>query len=174
LPLDERRRDWKRRSAWGRIRGGTQRFDSSQPVLDPVPTRDIQAHRIRSLKTAFFSPSVASQSAGHAIGLSPAPRHEFCDERFDLAYPRRLNNNLPLTMPTKAPRPRATQHARRIPRTQRIDVTRAEFNRVIDLLNERGQILNDLRHNQEVQFKRIAQIQAELDQVKRAWDRVKL
>jgi hypothetical protein len=77
-------------------------------------------------------------------------------------------------MPTKAPRPRATKRARRIPRTQRIDVTRAEFNRVIDLLNERGQILNDLRHNQEVQFKRIAQIQAELDQVKRAWDRVKL
>jgi len=48
---------------------------------------------------------------------------------------------------------------------QRIDVTRAEFNRVIDLLNERGQILNDLRHNQDVQFRRIAQLQAELDRL---------
>jgi len=57
------------------------------------------------------------------------------------------------------------KRARRIPRMQRIDVTRAEFNRVIDLLNERGQILNDLRHNQDVQFRRIAQLQAELDRL---------
>jgi hypothetical protein len=70
-------------------------------------------------------------------------------------------------MPTKPPLRRPTKRARRIPRTQRIDVTRAEFNRVIDILNERGQILNDIRHNQEVQFKRIAQLQAELDQANR-------
>ncbi len=77
-------------------------------------------------------------------------------------------------MPPRAPRRRPTKRVRRIPRTQRVDVRREEFNRVIDLLNERGQILNDLRQNQEVQFKRIAQLQAELDQIKRAWDRMKL
>ncbi len=55
-----------------------------------------------------------------------------------------------------------------------MDVTRAEFNRVIDLLNERGDILNSLRHNQDVQFHRIAQLQAELDQIKRAWERVNM
>ena len=37
---------------------------------------------------------------------------------------------------------------------------------MIDLLNERGQILNDLRHNLEVQFKRIAAMQAEIDRLK--------
>jgi hypothetical protein len=70
--------------------------------------------------------------------------------------------------------PRQVGHAKRIPIGNRIDVTRAEFNRVIEILNERGAILNDLRHNQEIQFKRIAQIQAELDAIKRAWERVKL
>lgn len=53
--------------------------------------------------------------------------------------------------------------APRIPKSRRVDVTRAEFDRVIDLLNERGLILNDLRHNLEVQFKRIAAMQAEID-----------
>jgi hypothetical protein len=66
------------------------------------------------------------------------------------------------------------KRAARIPKGQRIDVTRAEFNRIIDLLNERGDILNGLRHNQDVQFHRIAQLQAELDQLKRAWERLNL
>jgi len=66
------------------------------------------------------------------------------------------------------------KRAARIPKGQRMDVTRAEFNRVIDLLNERGDILNSLRHNQDVQFHRIAQLQAELDQIKRAWERVNM
>jgi hypothetical protein len=74
----------------------------------------------------------------------------------------------------KTATPRRVRRAKRIPIGNRIDVTRAEFNRVIEILNERGVILNDLRHNQEIQFKRIAQIQAELDEVKRAWQRVKL
>jgi hypothetical protein len=50
-----------------------------------------------------------------------------------------------------------------------MDVTRAEFNEVIAQLNERGEILNDLRRNQDIQFQRIAQLQAELDLVARAW-----
>lgn len=50
-----------------------------------------------------------------------------------------------------------------------MDVTRGEFDRVIDLLNERGEILNNVIRNQDIQFQRIAQIQAELDQIRRAW-----
>ena len=52
---------------------------------------------------------------------------------------------------------------------RRFDVTRAEYNHIIDVLNERGDIINDLRRELEVQFKRIAQMQSELDEVRRAW-----
>jgi hypothetical protein len=52
-----------------------------------------------------------------------------------------------------------------------MDVSRAEFNRVIEILNERGSIINDLRHNQEMQFRRLAQLQAEVDLIRRGWDR---
>ena len=44
---------------------------------------------------------------------------------------------------------RRVRRAKRIPIGNRIDVTRAEFNRVIEILNERGTILNDLRHNRD-------------------------
>jgi hypothetical protein len=57
---------------------------------------------------------------------------------------------------------------KRIPRDGRVDVTRAEFNRVIDILNERGKVLIALQQNQEIQFKRMAQMQAELDEVHRS------
>jgi hypothetical protein len=62
----------------------------------------------------------------------------------------------------KAPR------LRRSPLT-RTDVTRAEYNNIIEVLNQRGEIINDLRRELEVQFKRIAQMQSELDEVRRAW-----
>ena len=65
--------------------------------------------------------------------------------------------------------PRKTSRVRRIPKSRRVDVTRGEFDRVIDLLNERGEILNNVIRNQDIQFQRIAQIQAELDQIRRAW-----
>ena len=74
-------------------------------------------------------------------------------------------------MPKKT-EPRRVRSVGRIPTTRRIDVTRAEFNRTIALLNERGKILNDLRHNQDVQFQRLAQLQAEVDLVRRALDRL--
>jgi hypothetical protein len=61
--------------------------------------------------------------------------------------------------------------ATRLPLSKRMDVSRAEFNRVIARLNERGEIINDLRHNQDVQFQRLAQLQAELDLIRRAWER---
>lgn len=60
--------------------------------------------------------------------------------------------------------------ARRIPKGNRRGVSRAEFDRVIDILNERGELLNDICRTLDIQFKRIAQIQAELDGVRRAWE----
>jgi hypothetical protein len=71
----------------------------------------------------------------------------------------------------KKTKPRRVGRARPIPLAKRIDVTRAEFNRVIAILNERGNILNDLRHNQDMQFRRLAQLQAELDLLRRGWER---
>jgi ABC-type transporter Mla subunit MlaD len=72
----------------------------------------------------------------------------------------------------KAPRP--IRRAPKIPKSRRNDVTRAEFDRVIDLLNQRGKIINDIlqqveknTHNAEVEFARFAQVQADLDQIKR-------
>jgi Arc/MetJ family transcription regulator len=76
------------------------------------------------------------------------------------------------------PIPKA-RHVSRSPAT-RIDVTRAEYNRIIGILNDRKAMLNALREAlarieaaSEVQFKRIAQLQAELDEVKRAWANTK-
>jgi hypothetical protein len=63
---------------------------------------------------------------------------------------------------------RPLRKARRTPKGTRRPVTRAEFDRVIDILNERGQILNDIRRSLDIQFKRIAQIQVELDAVRRS------
>lgn len=61
--------------------------------------------------------------------------------------------------------------AKRMPLRKRMDVTRAEFNDLVEIVNERGELLNDLRHNQDIQFKRIAQLQAELDVIARAWEK---
>jgi hypothetical protein len=78
---------------------------------------------------------------------------------------------------------RARVSVRRIPKARRVarsplnrvDVTRAEYNRIIDILNERNIILNALRDGLEraqrdsaVQFTRIAQLQAELDDLKKS------
>jgi hypothetical protein len=74
-------------------------------------------------------------------------------------------------MPPKRRRHRSIP---RIPKSRRFDVSRDEFNRVIDLLNKRGEILqeyrtslDEMRRDLDVQFKRIAQLQFELDQVKK-------
>ena len=75
-------------------------------------------------------------------------------------------------MPIKR-RPRQT--IPRIPKSRRFDVSRGEFNHVIDLLNKRGKILQEyrvsldqMRRDLDIQFKRIAQLQSELDRVKKA------
>ncbi len=71
--------------------------------------------------------------------------------------------------------------ARRVSRSplNRVNVTRGEYNRIIDILNKRNVILNSLReelervqHACEIQFKRTAQIQVELDEVNRVWARL--
>ena len=85
--------------------------------------------------------------------------------------------------------PKPAKSLPRIPKARRlkgspltkIDVTRGEYNRIIDTLNERTIILNEFRdaittlhQASDVQFKRIAQLQAEFDSIKRAWSRMKL
>jgi hypothetical protein len=65
---------------------------------------------------------------------------------------------------------RRVRRAKRIPNGRRSPVTRAEFDRVIEILSEHSEILRDLHRNLDIQFKRIAQIQAELDSVRRVCD----
>jgi hypothetical protein len=62
----------------------------------------------------------------------------------------------------------------------RKDVTRAEYNYIIKMLNERKGILdalrdavNGLEHVTDIQFKRMAQIQADLDEIMQGWQRLK-
>jgi hypothetical protein len=77
----------------------------------------------------------------------------------------------PVPLPTKPTRGRARK-VRPIPKGRRTSVHREEFDKVIDLLNKRGEILNDMLRTQEIQFQRIAQIQADLDLIKRAWTKL--
>jgi hypothetical protein len=44
---------------------------------------------------------------------------------------------------------------------------------LVELLNERGKLLNHLIEEQKTQFERIAQMQAQLDIFKREWERLK-
>jgi uncharacterized small protein (DUF1192 family) len=54
-----------------------------------------------------------------------------------------------------------------------MDVRREEYNLLVDILNERGEIMRRLLQDQEIQFQRIAQLQAELDRLKQAMARLK-
>jgi hypothetical protein len=69
----------------------------------------------------------------------------------------------------KRSRPKKTPHLSKAKRTH---VSRDEYNYVIDLLNERGRIIDGINRTLEIQFQRMAQMQAELDEV-RAWTRMK-
>lgn len=78
------------------------------------------------------------------------------------------------------PRIRKARRLRGSPLSRK-DVTRGEYNRIIDTLNERAIILNEFRNAinalqqaSDVQFKRIAQLQAEVDHIKQAWSRMKM
>jgi hypothetical protein len=70
---------------------------------------------------------------------------------------------------------RLARRVRRAPRIRpaRRAVTRAEFNRLIERLNERAEIIDDLQRNQQIQFQRLAQLQAEVDVITRAWNRLR-
>ncbi len=85
--------------------------------------------------------------------------------------------------------PKPAKSLPRIPKARRLsgsplsrkDVTRGEYNRIIDTLNERAVILNEFRNAinalqqaSEVQFKRIAQLQADVDHLKRTSSRMKM
>jgi hypothetical protein len=59
------------------------------------------------------------------------------------------------------------QRVRRIPKGRHVAVRREEFDRLIDLLNQRGEVLNRVVQDQQITFQRIAQIQADLDVMKR-------
>ncbi len=62
-----------------------------------------------------------------------------------------------------------TKTIRRIPKSKWRDITRKEYNALVEILNERGEILSDILKALDVQFQRIAQLQAELDVVRSAW-----
>jgi hypothetical protein len=74
-----------------------------------------------------------------------------------------MANKPPVRRVRRAPRIRPTRRA----------VTREEFKRLIKRLNERAEIINDLQQNQQIQFQRLAQLQAEVDVIKRAWDKLR-
>ena len=59
-------------------------------------------------------------------------------------------------------------------RRSRVDVTRAEFVRSCGEQHEDRAELTRLRHDVDVQFLRTAQIQADLDAIKKAWDKMKM
>ena len=64
---------------------------------------------------------------------------------------------------------RKTSTARRRSSTERVDVTRQEYNEIVTILDRRGEVIEGLRRELETQFKRMAQIQSELDEVRQAW-----
>jgi hypothetical protein len=47
------------------------------------------------------------------------------------------------------------------------------MDQLVDLLNERGELLNALIREQRIQFERIAQLQADVDRLRREWERFK-
>ena len=58
---------------------------------------------------------------------------------------------------------RRVRKVKTISKARRMTINRTEFNRLIDLLNERAETINTLLRNQDIQFQRIAQLQAEVD-----------
>jgi hypothetical protein len=67
---------------------------------------------------------------------------------------------------------RAVRKSKRAPAKKRRDVRRDEFDRLVGLANQHGELINEVRHNLEIQFKRMAQIQGELDEAQRSMARL--
>jgi hypothetical protein len=53
------------------------------------------------------------------------------------------------------------------------EIRREEIDRLVDILNERGEMLNRILQEQRIHFERMAQLQAELDRVKQELARLK-
>jgi len=62
---------------------------------------------------------------------------------------------------------------KRLPKSRHVSVSRTEMNRLVDRLNERGDVLNRVLQTQRIQFQRIAEIQADLDLMKARYLRTK-
>jgi hypothetical protein len=69
---------------------------------------------------------------------------------------------------SKKSRPKISAVRRPSP-SKKVDVARQEYKEIIHILNQRGEIIEGLRRELETQFKRMAQIQSELDEVRRVW-----
>jgi hypothetical protein len=62
-------------------------------------------------------------------------------------------------------RRRKAHHRARVLKTQRIDVTRAEFDRLLRALTDQAEMMTALRNEVEIQFRRTAEMQAALDRL---------
>ena len=82
---------------------------------------------------------------------------------------RLLSRKSTKTTAKKSKPKRKTSTARRRSSRQKVDVTRQEYNEIVAILDRRGEIIDGLRRELETQFKRMAQIQSELDEVRQAW-----
>jgi hypothetical protein len=65
------------------------------------------------------------------------------------------------------PMSRRSRKVPRLPKARRVDVTREEFNHVVELINQRSEIIESHGKELDIQFRRIGQLQAALDEVKR-------
>lgn len=53
-----------------------------------------------------------------------------------------------------------------------LDVRRDEFDRLIEVVNVRAELIDEVRHDLDIQFKRMAQMQGELDEMQRTVQRL--
>ena len=72
------------------------------------------------------------------------------------------------------PSARARRRVPRIPKARRAAVRREELDELVDRLNQRGDVINQVVRDQQIQFQRIAQIQAELDLLKKTLAKLSL
>jgi hypothetical protein len=62
----------------------------------------------------------------------------------------------------------AKKRLRRIPKAKRADVTRDEYNALVDRLNERARLIEDMQRTLEAHARRMTEMQAELDELREA------
>ena len=84
--------------------------------------------------------------------------------------------------PKETPMRRNTRRTRatpRLPKAKHVDVAREESNRAIAILNRRSAIIEEhalmlaaLEHEQRIQLRRIADLQAEVDAIKRVVEKL--